>query len=220
MHDLFWEKVTQRASSLGINDPQLPRCRKRPRRYDDGISEGDFHITPKACFRQRYYEAIDVVLGCIENRPGYSIYSTLETLLVKACKQEEIEGELEVILSLHNDDFDPDLLKLQLQTFGTHYEQMQENKSDISRLTIFDVENYFSSISLGQRLLLSQVEKLLKMVLVIPATNATSERSFNALRLGLSLLCSKFYLLFFPEISQRILPLFFFYSCISNLLFP
>jgi len=54
MHDLFWEKVTQRASSLGINDPQLPCCRKRPRRYDDGISEGDFHITPKAYFRQSY----------------------------------------------------------------------------------------------------------------------------------------------------------------------
>ena len=97
----------KRASSLGINDPQLPHCRKRPRRYDDGISEGDFHITPKAYFRQSYYEAIDVVVGCIENRfdqPGYRIYSTLETLLVKACKQEEIAGKLEVILSFYNDD--------------------------------------------------------------------------------------------------------------------
>ena len=90
--------------------------------------------------------------------------------MVKACKQEEIAGELEVTLSLYNDDFDPDLLKLQLQIFGTHYKQMQENKSDNSRLTIFDVKNYFSSISLGQRLLLSQVEKLLKLVLVMPAT--------------------------------------------------
>ena len=26
--DLFWAKVTQRATSLGSNDPQLPRCRK------------------------------------------------------------------------------------------------------------------------------------------------------------------------------------------------
>ena len=28
MFDLFWAKVTQRATSLGINDPQLLRCRK------------------------------------------------------------------------------------------------------------------------------------------------------------------------------------------------
>ena len=28
MFDLFWGKVTQTATSLGINDPQLPRCRK------------------------------------------------------------------------------------------------------------------------------------------------------------------------------------------------
>ena len=28
MFDLFWGKVTQTATSLSINDPQLPRCRK------------------------------------------------------------------------------------------------------------------------------------------------------------------------------------------------
>jgi len=33
--------------------------------------------------------------------------------------------------------------------------------------------------------------------------------------LGLSLLCSKFYLLFLPEFPKKILPLFFFYSCIQ-----
>ena len=76
MYDLFWDKVTQRASSLGVDDPQLPHCRKRTRSYDDGISYGDFHITPKAYFRQNYYEAIDLVVGCMQNRfdqPGYRI---------------------------------------------------------------------------------------------------------------------------------------------------
>ena len=65
MFDLFWTKVTQRATSLGINDPQLPRCRRRTRRYDDGHSVGYFHSTPKAYFRQSYYEAIDLVVSCI-----------------------------------------------------------------------------------------------------------------------------------------------------------
>ena len=89
MHDLFWDKVTQRASSLGVDDPQLPRHRKRTRSYRDRISDGDFHITLKAYFRQNYYEAIDLVVGCIQNRfdqPGYRIYRSLEAVLVKACK--------------------------------------------------------------------------------------------------------------------------------------
>ena len=53
MYDLFWDKVTQRASSLGVDDPQLPRRRKRTRSYDDGISDGYFHTIPKAYFRQK-----------------------------------------------------------------------------------------------------------------------------------------------------------------------
>ena len=48
MFDLFWAKVTQRATSLDINDQQLPCCR---RRYDDGDSVGDFRSTPKAYLR-------------------------------------------------------------------------------------------------------------------------------------------------------------------------
>ena len=63
-------------------------------------------------------------------------------MLVKACKREEIVGDLEVILSLHKDDFDPDLLRLQLQTFGTHYLQTQ-GKSDNSSPTILDVKKLF-----------------------------------------------------------------------------
>ena len=68
MYDLFWDKVTQRASSLGVYDPRLPHRRKRTRRYDDRISDGNFHITPMAYFRQNCYEAIDLVVGCIQNR--------------------------------------------------------------------------------------------------------------------------------------------------------
>ena len=58
----------------------------------------------------------------------------------------------------------------------------------MSNISVFDVKSSFLSLSHGQRLFLSQVEKLLQLVLVIPSTNATSERSFSALR------CLKSYL--------------------------
>ena len=44
------------------------------------------------------------------------------------------------------------------------------------------VKSCFLSLSHGQRLLLSQVEKLLQLVFTMPSTNVTSERSFSALR--------------------------------------
>ena len=126
--DLFWAKVTQRATFLGINDPQLLCCRKCTRRYDDGDSIGDFYSTPKAYFRQSYYEAIDLVVGCIENyfdQPGYRIYRTLESLILKVCKQNYIADYLKAILSFYKDDFDHELLPIQLQTFKTHSQQIK-----------------------------------------------------------------------------------------------
>lgn len=45
-----------------------------------------------------------------------------------------------------------------------------------------DVLLHFRSLSKGQRSLISEVETLVKLVLVMPATNATSERTFSALR--------------------------------------
>ena len=38
------------------------------------------------------------------------------------------------------------------------------------------------SLSCAQRVLLSQVSHLLQMLIIMPATNATSERSFSAFR--------------------------------------
>ncbi len=48
-------------------------------------------------------------------------------------------------------------------------------------VTLKDIKNF--NISLGEaKSLVSEVSKLVKLILVLPATNATSERSFSALR--------------------------------------
>ena len=48
--------------------------------------------------------------------------------------------------------------------------------------SIIDIKRYLASLSNGQRSLLSQVCIVLKLILIMPASNATSERSFSALR--------------------------------------
>ena len=45
--NLFWMKVNQFASLHHVNEPQLPRQRKRPRRFEKGASQGSFHQTSK-----------------------------------------------------------------------------------------------------------------------------------------------------------------------------
>ena len=58
----------------------------------------------------------------------------------------------------------------------------QTGEDTSSNLSICDIKTYLLSLSPGQLSLLSQVKRLAQSILVMPATNASSERSFSALR--------------------------------------
>ena len=81
--------------------------------------------------------------------------------------------------AFYHDDFDKELLHSQLQTFGIHFQTVEETAVQMS---VFDVKRYLLSLSPGQASLLSQIRCLLQLILVMPATNTTSEKSFSALR--------------------------------------
>ena len=183
--DIFWIKVGKCAESLDISDPELPRRRRAPRRFEDGLAEGDFHTDTKAYYRQHYFEAVDLVVNCIKERfdqPGYRVYRNLEQLLLKAAQKEDFTAEFDDVCSFYKDDFNPALLHAQLLTFGIEYGRIQSDHDCNAKPSIFDVKDYFTSLIMAQRSLLSEVCKVVKLVLVMPATNATSERSFSALR--------------------------------------
>jgi len=180
--DLFWLKVLKSAESFEF-EPELPRQRKRPRRYEEGEASSEFHTNPKEYFRQLYYEAIDLIMSSIKERfeqHGYEIYSNLEQLILKSCRGEEATYEFEFICQFYQGDIDSEVLKAQLLTFGIEFRRV--NGSNIEQVTIFDIKNYFSTLSSAHRLLLSEVCIIIKLILVMPATNSTSERSFSALR--------------------------------------
>lgn len=92
--DLFWAKLSKISESLDLDEPQLPRRRKVPARYEQGSASGHFHDTPKVYYRQLYYKAIDNSIECLKKRfdqPGYHMYSNLEQLLIKAGMKEDYE---------------------------------------------------------------------------------------------------------------------------------
>ena len=49
--DLLWGKVTTMASTLGISEPQLPRQRRVPRRYEPGQAQPEYPSTPSDYYR-------------------------------------------------------------------------------------------------------------------------------------------------------------------------
>ena len=78
------------------------------------------------------------------------------------------------------DDLELETLHAQLQTYGIEFTRWF-NEDNYARPTIFDVKTFFHSLSVSQRNLLSQVCVIYKVLM--PATNATSEKSFSTLRL-------------------------------------
>ena len=179
--DLFWQKVLKTAELYDI-EPQLPRKRKTPRRYEEGNAAPEFHDDPKALFRQQYYEAVDLAVNCIEERfkqPGYEVYKNLEQLLLKSCKGEDAATEFDFVCCFYKNDVDPEVLQVQLLTFGLQFRRVVTNTALVH---IRDIKDYFCSLTSSHRLLLSQVCVLVQLILVMPATNATSERAFSTLR--------------------------------------
>ena len=123
--DLFWLKVTKTSESLDI-EPLLPWQRKQPRRYEDGLADGEFHGDVKVY-----------------------LYSHLEQLLLKASEKKDTREDLEFICKFYGNDLDKENLKAQLITFGIEFQRTQGNQS--TPPDIFDIKKYFHSLVGAQR---------------------------------------------------------------------
>ena len=176
---LFWSKVTKKATQLNIDEPALPRKRKRTVRYESGNAAPEFHTSIEGYYRQAYFEVLDVICSTIEDRfrqPGYQLYSNLEQLLLKAVCKENYSSEFDFVTKFYGPDLNVHALEMQLQIFATNF--IMEGK----KTSIKDILKYLRNISSAQRALLSEICIIAKLILVMPSTNAVSERSFSALR--------------------------------------
>ncbi len=99
----------------------------------------------KSFYRQSYYEAVDLLNSCIEDRfqqPGYEKYKRLESLFLKACTSVDTEEEVAEICQFYKDDFYHSILQTQLQVFHTHFSSTQTDNHP-QKIDIFDIKNTF-----------------------------------------------------------------------------
>ena len=161
-------------SERDVNEPKLPWLWKYPAHFEEGKAPTEFHSTVKEFYCCIYYEALDLIVESIRDRfdqPGYRVYQCLENLLLKAAKQEDFTEELQLAVSTYTSDIHESNLQMQLQTLGSAVHE---------KVNIFDVRDYRKKLTPAERLLLNEVTKVMKLILVMPATNAVSERSFSA----------------------------------------
>ena len=182
--EAFYDQVL-RSSKDFTDEPTLPRYSKRPRRIDDGEPGRRFE-NPKAYLKQMYFEAIDLCHGELTNRfhqtklNGMPIAAAVEKLLLDAAN-----GTLEdtsEILTLYAKSIDIPHLAIQLKMIPDLIKAYNEKHLPIHTVTnVRTLCEVLNSIS-DSKTMFSQVCELVKIVLTIPVTTATVERSFSALR--------------------------------------
>ena len=177
--DLFWESVKRNAGLVHVAEPRLPRRRRMPQRYETGTATAHFHATVENHYRQIYFEILDYATSTIKERfdqPSYTIYHQTEDLLIKSASGEDYSSELAAVADFYSDDIkDKECLVVQLKSLETLF----EGQRGVDFRAIVKV---LKSYSVAEREIFSEVMTLVKLVLINPATNAISERSFSAMR--------------------------------------
>ena len=144
---LFYKTVTNFAKQHDAGQASLPRKRKALSKIIFGKAPHENPETPADDYRVKFFEALYLVINCIEdrfNQKDYHIYAICDKI------------QLQLLPSVMTDNININSFK--------------------------EIRNQVKLLSSAKKALISDFIKLLKLLVVIPATNAVSERSFSAMR--------------------------------------
>ena len=158
----------------------MARKRKRPARLIDSDDESiTFPETIEQHYEEIFSKSCQMIIECLDDRfeqKGQQMYSNLQDLLMLAARNEDYDDKLKAILDFYKEDFNEDSLKSQLKTFSTIYPRKEG-------LVMTDIIQYFKGLGPRVKDLLSEVCKVMELILVLPAANAESERCFSKMKL-------------------------------------
>ena len=104
----------------------------------------------------------------------------MQELLLKAACGKDYGSELQFVTTFYVDDINSSVLQVQLELFTTYLNSKEFNND--GSFTILQIRDCFRKLSPAARASMSEVATILKLLMVMPATNAVSERTASALR--------------------------------------
>ena len=176
--DNFWALIDLDRKRLHFDEPFLPRKKKAPTRLEHYYAATHHHPeTAVDMFRRIYFDALDSVIQMIRNRfeqKDWVVFRNMQGAFLNSLKGESFEENLDVVMDVYGDDLESGELSTQLDNLRFY--------ADESVDTARDLVKFLQSLSKGQKMFMPQVVILAKLLLVMPATNAISERFFSALK--------------------------------------
>ena len=152
--NLCWNNVKQFAENHKMGQPHLRR-KNIPNRYMIGKAVHEHPEKVEEGYRRQYYAVLDSVISCIKERfeqKDYKMYATLQQLLNKAILGESFEEELRKVIGFYHDDFNDNILTLQLRTLLAKIGQGEGSVN-----TFHDIEILVKQLKKPIRNLISEV---------------------------------------------------------------
>ena len=171
--DKIWEELLAKVDEFDCEEPVLPR-RRAPKRIDEASSTTHFDATPEDMYHRYYFEVLDTLIGEIERRfesSSFTFYAKVENVLENAAIGKSVSTRDVGVIVEH---FKEALVELDLLTELKMVKNVYCEKS-------FAYKEFKEKIVLYKSIFL-QTSRLLHLLLVMPATSATAERSFSSLR--------------------------------------
>ena len=161
-----FEKAVSMTESLGIEPIVIPHQRKPPERFTSGASQHK-PKTPEEHYRADFFKVLDNIDVQLKERLSQPHLQTL-----KKMENVLLSGEIDDVIGQYP-EIHQDSLKIQLPIFLLlkHTYISASEAADILRVMPSEVRGSFS-----------EVETLVKLLMVIPVASAKAERSFSALK--------------------------------------
>ena len=165
--------------------PVLPRKRRAPNysiiHFLDGYGQGsEAHNpkTPRDYYREIYYEVLDTFIFTLKERfdqPCFIAFENLESLLLKSLRNEDSLNEMSYLESTYSDDVEVEQIKVEMEMFRVMLK-------DVSIVCFDDIVNYLQTVPAENLKLIGNIVKIVKLLIVNPATSASAERTFSMAR--------------------------------------
>jgi len=168
----LWEAMLQKSQEYSLNEPTLPRLRKKPKRFNDDADPPTF-ASPKEWLKSLFHQAIENIceeIGRRFDQPGLSMYDNLETGILKS--PAGISNELTTACNFYCLDHEKVLSEVSVLSNG----------KDLKWTSTKDIVDSLKSLTPEMLTVFPTLNIYLKHLLVVPCSSAGAERSFSWLR--------------------------------------
>lgn len=172
----IWCKSVQAVVDLELNEPQIPRQRKIPKRlhqeYQD-TSENFKFKTPQDFFRKSYFEVFDQLIASLKSRFDNDSAQFFKLLKRFALGQP---ADVDKIVKFYKNEFDKERLLSDRDMFLQLLKRQNEQVKNLREVVDF-LQKYEWS-----RGLIPDFVRFVRLLITIPGSSCSNERSFSVLR--------------------------------------